>query len=77
MVGFNNAVGQSSALTNVQEGTNNQIGGFYYFTTKIAQDPRVVFIAFGRGSIGFVAINNDASSWSMTFSTSLPDGTCE
>ncbi|EIM87674.1 alpha-amylase [Stereum hirsutum FP-91666 SS1] len=56
MVGFNNAVGQSSALTNIQEGTNNQI-------------------AFGRGSIGFVAINNAASSWSATFSTSLPDGT--
>ncbi|KAF7322516.1 CBM20 domain-containing protein [Mycena chlorophos] len=32
-------------------------------------------IAFGRGSIGFVAINNAGSSWSQTFTTSLPAGT--
>jgi len=31
-------------------------------------------IAFGRGSAGFVAINNDDSAWSATFSTSLGDG---
>ncbi|QRV93133.1 alpha-amylase [Ceratobasidium sp. AG-Ba] len=31
-------------------------------------------IAFGRGSVGFVAINNADSAWSTTFSTSLPDG---
>ncbi|QRV78356.1 alpha-amylase [Ceratobasidium sp. AG-Ba] len=31
-------------------------------------------IAFGRGSIGFVAINNGYSAWSATFKTSLPDG---
>ncbi|KAE9396568.1 glycoside hydrolase [Gymnopus androsaceus JB14] len=31
-------------------------------------------IAFGRGALGFVAINNDAASWSTTFTTSLPDG---
>jgi len=32
-------------------------------------------IAFGRGSLGFVAINNEASAWDATFSTSLPAGT--
>ncbi|KAJ7756865.1 glycoside hydrolase superfamily [Mycena maculata] len=31
-------------------------------------------IAFGRGSQGFVAINNDAGTWARTFSTSLPAG---
>ncbi|KAI0316240.1 glycoside hydrolase [Amylostereum chailletii] len=31
-------------------------------------------IAFGRGSAGFVAINNQDSSWTTTFSTSLPNG---
>jgi len=32
-------------------------------------------IAFGRGSAGFVAINNEDSQWTATFSTSLPAGT--
>lgn len=32
-------------------------------------------IAFGRGSSGFVAINNEDGEWSPTFSTGLPDGT--
>ncbi|KAI0067436.1 glycoside hydrolase [Artomyces pyxidatus] len=31
-------------------------------------------IAFGRGSLGFVAINNADSSWTMKFATSLPAG---
>ncbi|KAJ7590713.1 glycoside hydrolase superfamily [Mycena floridula] len=31
-------------------------------------------IAFGRGSAGFVAINNKDEDWATTFSTSLPDG---
>ncbi|KAG8789488.1 hypothetical protein FRC20_003833 [Serendipita sp. 405] len=31
-------------------------------------------IAFGRGSSGFVAINNADSSWTATFTTSLPNG---
>ncbi|KAA1471760.1 glycoside hydrolase [Dentipellis sp. KUC8613] len=31
-------------------------------------------IAFGRGSAGFVAINNEDSQWSTTFKTSLPAG---
>ncbi|KAF5329512.1 hypothetical protein D9619_009322 [Psilocybe cf. subviscida] len=37
--------------------------------------PQSQLIAFGRGSIGFVAINNADSSWTATFSTSLPSGT--
>ncbi|KAJ7465268.1 glycoside hydrolase superfamily [Mycena latifolia] len=32
-------------------------------------------VAFGRGSTGFLVINNDASTWSETFTTSLPAGT--
>ncbi|TRM56873.1 glycoside hydrolase superfamily [Schizophyllum amplum] len=36
--------------------------------------PQSQQIAFGRGSSGFVAINNADSEWSQTFSTSLPDG---
>ncbi|KAL1745528.1 glycoside hydrolase superfamily [Schizophyllum fasciatum] len=31
-------------------------------------------IAFGRGSAGFVAINNGDSEWSTTFTTSIADG---
>ncbi|KAG5652077.1 hypothetical protein H0H81_006370 [Sphagnurus paluster] len=36
--------------------------------------PQSQQIAFGRGSFGFVAINNADSPWTATFSTSLPDG---
>ena len=33
-------------------------------------------IAFNRGALGFVAINNDASAaWNLTYSTALPAGT--
>jgi len=32
-------------------------------------------IAYGRGSVGFVAINNEDSTWKNKFSTSLPAGT--
>jgi hypothetical protein len=31
-------------------------------------------IAFGRGSSGFVVINNEDGAWPRTFTTSLPDG---
>ncbi|KAJ7070053.1 glycoside hydrolase superfamily [Mycena amicta] len=31
-------------------------------------------VAFGRGSKGFLVINNDKSAWNTTFSTSLPAG---
>jgi len=36
--------------------------------------PQPKQIAFGRGSTGYVAINNDDSDWKAAFSTSLPDG---
>ncbi|CAA7263967.1 unnamed protein product [Cyclocybe aegerita] len=36
--------------------------------------PQSQQIAFGRGALGFVAINNADSAWTATFSTSLPDG---
>ncbi|KAI0795076.1 glycoside hydrolase [Abortiporus biennis] len=36
--------------------------------------PQSEQIAFGRGSLGFVAINNVDSIWTATFTTSLPDG---
>ncbi|KAF9489177.1 glycoside hydrolase [Pleurotus eryngii] len=36
--------------------------------------PQSQQIAFGRGSTGFVAINNADSSWTTTFATSLPAG---
>jgi len=36
--------------------------------------PQSQQIAFGRGSSGFVAINNADSVWTSSFSTSLPDG---
>ncbi|KAJ7645668.1 glycoside hydrolase superfamily, partial [Mycena polygramma] len=32
-------------------------------------------VAFGRGSAGFLVINNDGGAWSQTFTTSLPSGT--
>ncbi|KAJ7684471.1 alpha-amylase [Mycena polygramma] len=32
-------------------------------------------VAFGRGAIGFLVINNDVSTWSTTWTTSLPAGT--
>ncbi|KZP14453.1 glycoside hydrolase family 13 protein [Athelia psychrophila] len=31
-------------------------------------------IAFGRGSVAFVAIDNDAQSWSYAFKMGLPAG---
>lgn len=37
--------------------------------------PQSQQIAFGRGSLGYVAINNADSAWSATFTTALPDGT--
>ena len=32
-------------------------------------------IAFGRGNVGFVALNNTTSAWSRSFATGLPAGT--
>jgi len=31
-------------------------------------------LAYGRGSVGYVAINNDGGAWKATFTTSLPNG---
>ncbi|KAJ3484790.1 hypothetical protein NLI96_g5399 [Meripilus lineatus] len=36
--------------------------------------PQSQQIAFGRGTLGFVAINNADSAWTTSFTTSLPDG---
>ncbi|KJA26527.1 carbohydrate-binding module family 20 protein [Hypholoma sublateritium FD-334 SS-4] len=36
--------------------------------------PQSQQIAFGRGALGFVAINNVDSTWTATFTTSLPNG---
>ena len=36
--------------------------------------PSAQQIAFGRGNLGFVAINNAGSAWTTTFQTSLPAG---
>ncbi|VDB96842.1 unnamed protein product [Peniophora sp. CBMAI 1063] len=36
--------------------------------------PQSSQIAFGRGALGFVAINNADSAWTATFTTSLPAG---
>ncbi|KAF9449615.1 carbohydrate-binding module family 20 protein [Macrolepiota fuliginosa MF-IS2] len=36
--------------------------------------PQSQQIAFGRGALGFIVINNVDSAWSSTFTTSLPDG---
>lgn len=32
-------------------------------------------LAFSRGNVGFVALNNDTASWTKTFATGLPAGT--
>jgi len=36
--------------------------------------PQPEQIAFGRGTMGYVAINNNDTVWNAVFSTSLPDG---
>ncbi|KAJ6607181.1 glycoside hydrolase [Mycena sp. CBHHK59/15] len=36
--------------------------------------PQAQQIAFGRGALGFVAINNADTAWTGTFATSLPNG---
>ncbi|KAI0738098.1 glycoside hydrolase family 13 protein [Daedaleopsis nitida] len=59
-----------------------QVSGMVGFRNAVAGAPMTNWvapaaqrIAFGRGSAGFVAINNQDSTWSTTFKTSLPDGT--
>ncbi|KAI1791084.1 glycoside hydrolase [Ganoderma leucocontextum] len=52
-------------------GFRNNVGNTA-LTGWVAPQPQQ--IAFGRGALGFVAINNADSAWQATFSTSLPDG---
>ncbi|KAJ7208225.1 glycoside hydrolase [Mycena pura] len=52
-------------------GFRNQVGSAA-MTNWVS--PQSQQIAFGRGSLGFVAINNADSAWSTTFATSLPNG---
>ncbi|KAJ7064448.1 glycoside hydrolase family 13 protein [Mycena amicta] len=52
-------------------GWRNNVGGAAIVNWV---SPQASQIAFGRGSLGFVAINNADSAWSTTFTTSLPDG---
>jgi len=52
-------------------GFRNQVGSA---ALNNWQSPQGTQIAFGRGSLGFVAINNADNNWSTTFTTPLPDG---
>ncbi|KAJ7175109.1 glycoside hydrolase family 13 protein [Mycena crocata] len=52
-------------------GFRNQVGSAA-LTNWVS--PQSQQIAFGRGSAGFVAINNADSAWSATFTTSLANG---
>ncbi|TFK33166.1 glycoside hydrolase [Crucibulum laeve] len=52
-------------------GFRNQVGSAA-ITNWVS--PQSEQIAFGRGSAGFVAINNADSAWTSTFTTSLPNG---
>ncbi|KAJ7160393.1 glycoside hydrolase [Mycena filopes] len=52
-------------------GFRNQVGSAA-ITNWVA--PQAQQIAFGRGSAGFVAINNADAAWTATFTTSLPNG---
>ncbi|EKM53319.1 glycoside hydrolase family 13 protein [Phanerochaete carnosa HHB-10118-sp] len=60
----------------------NAIAGMVGFHNQVGTaamnnwvSPQSEQIAFGRGSLGFVAINNADAVWTTTFATSLPDGT--
>lgn len=53
-------------------GFRNTVGGAP-LTNWVA--PGAQQIAFGRGALGFVALNNADAVWSAAFSTALPDGT--
>ncbi|KAI1787696.1 glycoside hydrolase family 13 protein [Ganoderma leucocontextum] len=52
-------------------GFRNAVGGAEMTDWAAPEGQR---IAFGRGALGFVAINNEDSEWSTTFKTTLPDG---
>src|SRR6266851_10383333 len=72
MVGFRNNVG-SAALTGWVSPSSQQIAfarGTYQHLSHKGSSSRVGH----TGSLGFVAINNQDSPWSATFSTGLPGG---
>ncbi|KAF8885204.1 glycoside hydrolase family 13 protein [Infundibulicybe gibba] len=52
-------------------GFHNEVGGAG-MNNWVSPGPQQ--IAFGRGSAGFVAINNQDTSWTATFKTALPAG---
>ncbi|KAI0062563.1 glycoside hydrolase [Artomyces pyxidatus] len=52
-------------------GFRNNVGSMA-LTDWVSPTPQQ--IAFGRGALGFVVINNADNSWAATFTTSLPDG---
>ncbi|KAJ7093290.1 glycoside hydrolase family 13 protein [Mycena belliarum] len=52
-------------------GFRNEVGGAGITGWVSPQADRV---AFGRGTLGFVAINNADAAWSATFATALPAG---
>ncbi|KAG8911111.1 hypothetical protein FRC01_005921 [Tulasnella sp. 417] len=57
------------------------IAGMVSFYNKVGSNPLKNWkqgdnnqIAFGRGSVGYVIINNSNAKWKTTFTTGLPDG---
>jgi hypothetical protein len=76
LLGFHNTVG-SDALNNWVSGGSQQIafGRGTYLSTWTLPFYSSFFILPLVGSSGFVVINNADSTWSTTFTTSLPDGT--
>lgn len=60
MVGFHNTVNSPSASANALSA----------WTAPSSEQ-----VAFARGSVGFVAINNADADWSAEFTTTLPAGT--
>jgi hypothetical protein len=75
MVGFRNTVG-SAALTNYVSPSSQQVafGRGVYPLCTVAYKAILKSGAPVLGSTGFVAINNEDSTWSATFTTSLAAG---
>jgi alpha-amylase len=70
MVGFNIAT-HGSSMNTWTVGTNNQIAFSRAASSDINTDGTVV----AGKALGFVALNNDSSSWEKKFATGLPAGT--
>ena len=70
MVGFNIAT-HGTSMNTWTVGTNNQIAFSRAPSSAINSNGGVT----AGGAVGFVALNNDTSSWSTTFATGLPAGT--